>query len=310
MKNITIIGGGVLGSQIAFQASYSGFQVTIWLRSEESIARSKIKIKELKKTYIKAINTMVKNKSSDTWCLGISEYKKFNKEKCLNRVEQAYNNINFELDLKKSLKTADLIIESMSENFEAKKKLYQTMAPLIPSKTILVTNSSTILPSKLAKYILRPNKFLALHFANSIWKNNIVEVMRHEETDNKSFNKVLEFAKEINMIALPIQKEKSGYLLNSMLISFLFSALDLYVNGISDIESIDKAWIIGTGAKEGPFQMLDKIGLKTAYEIVKMYVKIPRILAPYNFKAIAKMLKEYIDEGKLGKESKEGFYKY
>ena len=184
------------------------------------------------------------------------------------------------------------------------------MAPFIPSKTILVTNSSTILPSKLAKYLLRPNKFLALHFANSIWKNNIVEVMRHEETDNKSFNKVLEFAKEINMIALPIQKEKSGYLLNSMLIPFLFSALDLYVNGISDIESIDKAWVIGTGAKEGPFQILDKIGLKTAYEIVKMYVKIPRILAPYNFKAIAKMLKEYIDEGKLGKESKEGFYKY
>ena len=71
MKNITIIGGGVLGSQIAFQAAYSGFQVTIWLRSEESIARSKIKIKELKKTYIKDINTMAKNKSKDTWCLGV-----------------------------------------------------------------------------------------------------------------------------------------------------------------------------------------------------------------------------------------------
>jgi 3-hydroxyacyl-CoA dehydrogenase len=78
----------------------------------------------------------------------------------------------------------------MSENFEAKKELYQTMAQLILSKTILITNSSTILPSKLAKYLLRPNKFLALHFANSIWKNNIVEVMCQEETKSKSFIKL------------------------------------------------------------------------------------------------------------------------
>lgn len=134
--------------------------------------------------------------------------------------------------------------------------------------------------------------------------------MKHSKTDDECFNKVLLFAKEINMIPLPLYKEKAGYLLNSMLIPFLFSALDLYATGVSDPEHIDTAWTIGTGSDEGPFHMLDIIGLKTAYEIVKMYVKIPSCLAPYHFKAIAKKLESYIDKGKLGKASGEGFFKY
>ena len=112
------------------------------------------------------------------------------------------------------------------------------------------------------------------------------------------------------MLPLPVRKEKSGYLLNSMLIPFLFSALDLVVNEISDPASIDKAWTIGTGSPEGPFKILDTVGLKTAYDIVEMYVKIPSFLAPYNFKGMHKLLKQYIDEGKLGVASGEGFYKY
>ena len=95
-----------------------------------------------------------------------------------------------------------------------------------------------------------------------------------------------------------------------MLIPLLFSALDLFVNGVSDPASIDKAWKLGTGAPNGPFEILDIIGLTTAYNVVMMYTKIPSFLAPYNFKGMAKLLKKYIDEGKLGLASKEGFYKY
>ena len=112
------------------------------------------------------------------------------------------------------------------------------------------------------------------------------------------------------MVALPVRKEKAGYLLNSILIPFLFASLDLLVNGVSDPESIDKAWKLGTGAPEGPFEILDTVGLKTAYNIVLMYTKIPSFLAPYNFKGMEKLLKKYIDEGKLGKSSGEGFYSY
>ncbi len=312
MKKIVIIGGGVLGSQIAFQSAYCGFDVTIWLRSEGSIQRTKEKLAMVKQEYIDAINLMntEKGKSFNNWCRGIADVDDFNVDKCLETVEKAFESINLELNLEFAIKDADLIVESMAEDFDAKKDFYKMMAPLVNSNTIVVTNSSTLLPSKLAKFTGCPNRFLALHFANSIWKNNTAEVMVQPSTEEKYFNEVVKFAKQIRMIALPLKKEKSGYLLNSMLIPLLFSGLDLYVNGISDPESIDKAWTLGTGAPKGPFKILDTIGLQTAYNVVLMYVKIPSFLAPYNFKGMEKLLKKYIDEGKLGMSSGEGFYKY
>lgn len=312
MKNITVMGGGVLGTQIAFQAAYAGFNVKIWLRSESSIQRTKPKLDAVKKSYEDAIKLMAtdEGKSARNWCFGIANYDEFDENQCLEKVNNAYENIILELDIKKATEDADLVIESMTEDFKAKKDLYLRLAPILPEKTILVTNSSTMLPSKLAKFTGRPQKFLALHFANSIWKNNTAEVMKHSKTSDKAFEEVIKFAEEIKMIPLPLKKEKSGYLLNSMLIPLLFSGLDLLINGVSDCESIDKAWVLGTGSPKGPFQILDTVGLKTAYEIVNMYVKIPSFLAPYNFKGMAKLLKKYIDEGKLGKSSGEGFYKY
>lgn len=312
MKNIVIMGGGVLGSQIAFQTAFCDYNVTVWLRSEGSIERTKAKLELVKNSYMDAINLMAmpEGKSFNNWCRGIADVDNFNKDELINKVMGLSDKIKLELDMKKALEDADLVIESMAEDFEAKKNLYLKMAPLLPEKTIVVTNSSTMLPSKLAKYTGRPDKFLALHFANSIWKNNTAEVMMHPKTEEKYFNEVMEFAKGIRMIALPLKKEKSGYLLNSMLIPLLFSGMDLYVNGVSDFESIDKAWLLGTGAPKGPFQILDTVGLETAYKIVEMYLKVPSFLAPYNFKGMAKVLKEYIDAGKLGKASGEGFYKY
>ena len=312
MKNIVIMGGGILGSQIAFQTAFCDYNVTVWLRSEGSIERTKAKLELVKNSYIDAINLMAmpEGKSFNNWCRGIADADNFNKDELINKVMGLSDKIKLELDMKKALEDADLVIESMAEDFEAKKDLYLKMAPLLPEKTIVVTNSSTMLPSKLAKYTGRPDKFLALHFANSIWKNNTAEVMMHPKTEEKYFNEVMEFAKSIRMIALPLKKEKSGYLLNSMLIPLLFSGMDLYVNGVSDFESIDKAWLLGTGAPKGPFQILDTVGLETAYNIVEMYLKVPSFLAPYNFKGMAKVLKEYIDAGKLGKASGEGFYKY
>ena len=312
MKNIVVAGGGVLGSQIAFQSAYCGFNVTIWLRSEGSITRTQPKLDHLKKVYTEVIEKMAtpEGKTPEHWAMGIADYETFDKDACLARVERAYTSIRLELDMAAAVKDADLVIESMAEKEDEKIAFYQKLAPLLPEKTILVTNSSTMLPSKFAKYTGRPEKYLSLHFANSIWQKNTAEIMVQSKTDTRYFDEIMNFAKEIRMIPLPVRKEKSGYLLNSMLIPLLFSGMDLYVNGISDPESIDTAWVHGTGAPKGPFRILDTVGLTTAYNIVEMYVKIPSFLAPYNFKGMAKMLKGYIDQGKLGESSGEGFYKY
>ena len=316
-KKIVVAGGGVLGSQIAYQAAYCGFDVTIWLRSEGSIGRCQPKLDNLKKTYIEALNLMADPvKGEANWCPGLAEVGKCDLEGCLKKVENI--NVKLELDMAKAVKDADLVIESMAENTDDKIKFYTTLAPLLDEKTVVVTNSSTLLPSAFAKYTGRPDKYLSMHFANSIWKNNVAEIMVQDKTDKKYFDMICEFANEIRMLALPVLKEKSGYLLNSMLVPFLLSGLDLYANGISDPESIDLAWTKGTGAPKGPFKIFDTVGLTTALNIVDQYQKVPglfkpmlsKMMMPYNFKGMKAILEKYIAEGKLGMSSGEGFYKY
>ena len=316
-KKIVVAGGGVLGSQIAYQAAYCGFDVTIWLRSEGSIGRCQPKLDNLKKTYIDALNLMADPvKGEANWCPGLAEIGKFDLDECLKKVENI--NVKLELDMAKAVKDADLVIESMAENADDKIKFYTTLAPLLDEKTVVVTNSSTLLPSAFAKYTGRPDKYLSMHFANSIWKNNVAEIMVQDKTDKKYFDMICEFANEIRMMALPVLKEKSGYLLNSMLVPFLLSGLDLYANGISDPESIDLAWTKGTGAPKGPFKIFDTVGLTTALNIVDQYQKVPglfkpmlsKMMMPYNFKGMKAILEKYIAEGKLGMSSGEGFYKY
>lgn len=312
MKRIVVAGGGVLGSQIAFQAAYCGCDVTIWLRSEGSIGRTLPKLEHLKKTYLETIDAMsgAEGKTPQLWAAGIADADDFDPAVCKARVEQAAASIRTELDMAKAVEDAELVIESMAENAGDKIAFYKKLAPVLPPQTILVTNSSTLLPSKFAKYTGRPEKYLALHFANSIWKNNTAEIMAQPKTSQASFDAVMRFAEQIRMIPLPVRREKSGYLLNSMLVPMLFSAMDLYVNGISDPQSIDLAWTRGTGAPKGPFRILDTVGLTTAHNIVKQYLKVPSFLAPYNFRGMDAMLRKYIDEGKLGMSSGEGFYRY
>lgn len=316
IKKVVVAGGGVLGSQIAFQCAYCGFDVTIWLRSQGSIGRTQPKLDKVHAAYIEAIEGMARG--TGAWCAGIADTDDFDKDACLKKVEDAYSGIKLELDMKKAVGDADLVIESMAEEETAKIDFYKKIAPLLPEKTILVTNSSTLLPSTFAKYTGRPEKYLALHFANSIWKNNTAEVMSSGLTDRKYFDEVISFANGIRMIALPVEKEKSGYLLNSMLVPFLLSGLDLYANGVSDPKSIDLAWKHGTGSPKGPFEIFDTVGLTTAMNIVEQYQKVPglftpllrKMMLPYNFKGMKAILQKYIDEGKLGMASGEGFYKW
>ena len=319
-KKVVVAGGGVLGSQIAFQSAYCGFDVTIWLRSESSKDHTKLKLDSLKESYESSLKLMnsEEGKFAENWCRGLADFDDFDVDECLKKVERAYSSIHLETDMVKACEDADLVIESVVENEKDKIEFYQKLAPVLPEKTVVVTNSSTFLPSVFASYTGRGDKYLSLHFANNIWKQNTAEVMAHKGTDKKYFDEVIEFANSIRMVALPIMKEKSGYLLNSMLVPFLLSAFDLLANGVSDVESIDQAWVLGTGAPKGPFQIMDVVGLVTVKNIVEQYQKVPglfsplfkKMLLPYNYKGMMNILNQYIEEGKLGKSTKEGFYKY
>ena len=308
IKNVVVAGGGVLGSQIAFQSAFCGFNVTIWLRSEGSIERTKPKLERLKDVYLNTLEQMKTDKSA--YCRGFSDKEDLTIEEIDELKEctiKAYDGIKLTTSYEDAAADADLVIEAIAEDPEQKISFYQELAKHLPEKTILVTNSSTMLPSSFAKYTGRPEKYLALHFANSIWSNNTAEIMGHSETQQKYYDEVVKFAQDINMVPLKLKKEQPGYILNSMLVPFLSAAEALLANDVADHETIDKTWILATGAPIGPFRILDIVGLTTAYNIVIMNPEAgDKNTTPGK---IAALLKEKIDKGKTGINAGEGFYK-
>lgn len=314
IKNVVVAGGGVLGSQIAFQSAYKGCNVKVWLRSEGSIDRARPKFERLKGIYLNTLEAMKTNPAA--YCRGLAPKDATPEELDALKewVERAYESLTLTTSYDEAAADADLVIECIAENPQEKIAFYTELAKHLPEKTVLVTNSSTMLPSAFAKYTGRPAKYLALHFANEIWRNNTAEIMGHpgaEEvpaTDPAAFDEVVAFAEQIGMIPLKLRKEQPGYILNSMLVPFLSAAEALLANDVADVETIDKTWQLATGAPLGPFRILDVVGLTTAYNIGRLD---PRAADPTTVQGkVAAMLKRYIDEGKTGINAGEGFYKY
>lgn len=309
IKNVVVAGGGVLGSQIAFQAAYKGFNVKVWLRMESSIGRAKPKFERVEKIYLETLQAM--RTKPQAYCRGLADNPKLTKaqiDELIEKAAHAMDQIEFTLSHEEAAKDADLVIEAIAENPTEKVEFYQTMAKYLPESAIIVTNSSTMLPSAFAESTGRPEKYLALHFANEIWRNNTAEVMGHAGTNPEAYKEVVEFAEALGMLPLQLKKEQPGYILNSLLVPFLNSAQALLAAGVADPETIDKTWQLGTGAPLGPFRILDIVGLTTAYNIVIMN---PEAKDPETVPGkIAALLKEYIDAGKTGINAGEGFYKY
>lgn len=309
IKNVVVAGGGVLGSQIAFQSAYKGFNVKVWLRSEGSIERAKPKFERWKNVYLQTLEAMKTNPAA--YARGLADSPELSDEQIealKAQVEKAAESIVLTTSYDEAFGDADLVIEAIAEEPKQKIELYAEMQKHLPERTIVCTNSSTMLPSQFAEYTGRPAKYLALHFANEIWKNNTAEVMGHPGTDPAAYEQVAEFAGKIGMVPLRLKKEQPGYILNSMLVPFLTAAESLLANGVADPETIDKTWMLATGAPVGPFRILDIVGLVTAHNIVVMN---PQASDPETTPGkIAATLKKYIDEGKTGVNAGEGFYKY
>lgn len=281
MQNLTVLGTGVLGSQIIFQAAYSGKDVVAYDISDEILAKLSERWEYLKPMYLRDLPDATPEK-----------------------LEAAVARIRSTSHLKDALKDADIVIEAVPERLDIKQSTWEKVGELAPAKTIFCTNSSTLLPSDIAPYTGRPEKFLALHFANEVWTNNTGEVMGHEGTDADVFEAVAQFAEEIGMVPIRIHKEQPGYVLNSLLVPFLGAAGKLLVRGVASPEDVDKTWRIATKSPLGPFQIYDVVGMMTPYMLNKDS-------ADPEARAFAELIKrDYIDKGYLGKGSGRGFYSY
>ncbi|MFT8359024.1 3-hydroxyacyl-CoA dehydrogenase [Bifidobacterium aquikefiri] len=284
INQVTVLGTGILGAQIIFQTAFKGFHVTAYDISDDLITQAKQSFSHLAEVYLKELPGTTRAAT-----------------------QAALDRISTTSDLSQACKEADLIIEAAPEIIELKQKLYAQIASLAPEHAILATNSSTLLPSTLAPSTGRQDRFIALHFANTIWIHNTAEIMGTDQTSRQTKDKVIEFAKNIGMVPIVLNKEKSGYVLNSLLIPLLNAAGFLVSEGYADPETVDKTWKIATDSPLGPFEIYDVVGLKTAYNIIATAGKA----GDEKSARLSQYIKEnYLDKGKFGIASGEGFYKY
>ncbi|MBB5234770.1 3-hydroxybutyryl-CoA dehydrogenase [Deinococcus budaensis] len=282
IRTVAVCGSGVLGSQIAFQTAFHGFGVRVYDVSDEAITRARATMQGLTARYQQDLQATPE------------------------QTQAAQDRLSFFTDLAGAVRGADLVIEAIPEVIGIKRDFYQKLGTVADPQTIFATNTSTLLPSDLMEATGRPGRFLALHFANQIWVNNTAEIMRTPRTDDAVFDQVVAFAQDIGMVALPLHKEQPGYILNTLLVPLLGAALELVVKGVADPHTVDKTWMVATGAPRGPFAILDVIGLTTPYNINMAAAA----QGDAGRGAVAEYLKGYIDRGKLGVATGEGFYTY
>ncbi|MGO2053705.1 MAG: 3-hydroxyacyl-CoA dehydrogenase [Glutamicibacter sp.] len=280
LNNTTVLGTGVLGSQIIFQTAYHGLPVVGYDIDDAALEAAAARLDKLVPVYAEYFDAGDNTKA-----------------------QAARDSIRLSSELAEAVEDADLVIEAVPESLEIKQDTYRNLAQTAPARTVFATNSSTLLPSAIAGFTGRPDRFLALHYANRVWQNNTGEVMGTESTSAEAYEAVVNFAERTGMVPIRVLKEQPGYVLNSLLVPFLQSASHLLVNGVADAATIDQTWKLGTGAPKGPFEIYDIVGLNTAYNISRS--------GDETSQKFAELLKNnYIEHGKLGTATGEGFYKY
>lgn len=283
LNNVTVLGTGVLGSQIVMQAAYAGKNVVAYDIGQEPL-----------------------DKLPDRWEWMRGYYTTDVADYTPELFDAAIDRIRTSTDLTDAVSDADVVIEAVPENLGLKKKVWSQVGQAVPDHTILLTNSSSLRPSDFADATGHPGRFLALHFANLVWKYNTGEVMATPNTDHAVFDRTVAFAEEINLDAIPIRKEIPGYLLNSLLIPWLNAAAGLYVAEAANPADIDRDWKIATGAPTGPFEVFDTVGFNVSVNITRGNPD-----ATEAEKAFSDLLQERgIDKGKAGLGDDVGFYEY
>jgi 3-hydroxybutyryl-CoA dehydrogenase len=278
IKNITILGSGNLGSRIGLQAAISGFRVVFYDLNEAAFLRAR-------DVFQKVLKHLVKTE----------RLKQEQTSLILSR-------IFFTTDAAEAVQDTDLISESVTEELTIKQKVWEQFGKLSPAKTIFTTNTSYLLPSQLAPFSGRPDKFCAFHF-HDVFTARIVDIMPHPGTDTSLIPLLKELGRRLNQVPIVIQKESPGYVFNFMLMALIGAAGKLKTKNIAEIEAIDKSWMVNFNVPVGPFGILDNIGLDTAWHVTRGQKDMASV-------AFASLLKTYIDQGKLGEKTGEGFYSY
>lgn len=285
LNNITVLGSGVLGGQIAWHTAFKGKTVVVYDIADAALDNCRGAHALYAGIYLKDVGA-----SADD-------------------IAQTNARLSYTTDLAAAVAEADLVIEAVPEIPEVKTSVYQQMAPLLPAHTLIATNSSTLLPRDFAEATGRPEQYAALHYANMIWVMNVVELMAHPTTSKETLTQLAGFSIETGMLPIAVQKEQNGYVLNTWFVALLNAAQTLVSNGISTPEDVDRTYMkVNPGAAMGPFGMIDMVGMKTAYDVCAHWGTVNN--DAQMLKNAHHVKEHFLDKGKLGMQTGEGYYRY
>ncbi|HRP10902.1 MAG TPA: 3-hydroxybutyryl-CoA dehydrogenase [Terricaulis sp.] len=205
----------------------------------------------------------------------------------------------------KALAPGDLIIESIVELDEAKRKVFADLQPVLKPNAILASNTSSISITRLAATTDRPDKFIGIHFMNPAPVMKLVELIRGLATSQETYDASVKFVESLHK-TIANAEDFPAFIVNRVLVPMINEAVYTLYEGVGSVEAIDKAMKLGANHPMGPLELADFIGLDTCLSIMQV---LNEGLADTKYRPCPLLVK-YVEAGWLGRKTKRGFYDY
>nr|XP_033494667.1 hydroxyacyl-coenzyme A dehydrogenase, mitochondrial-like [Epinephelus lanceolatus] len=287
IKHVTVIGSGQLGAGIAQTAATTGHSVALVDINDDILKKA---IKGIEGN----LKRVVKKKFADQPEAG---------EEFIQKVLQ---NVSTSTDAESVVQDTDIVVEAIVENLKIKQDLFGRLDKLAPALTIFASNTSSIPITDIASSTSRLDRFGGLHFFNPVTIMKLVEVIATSETSQETLDSLLNFSKSLGKIPVSC-KDTPGFIVNRLYTPYLVDAMKLHERGHGSIEDIDTVIKLGLGNPMGPFELMDHIGLDTMKSIIDSLHDANPDHTIFNPN---ELINKKVAEGKLGRKTGEGFYKY
>lgn len=287
IKNVTVIGGGLMGSGIAQVSAQTGHNVTIVELNQDLLDKTR-----------RSIESSVQRVAKKVYKEQPADGEQF--------VADTLSRLSTSTNLTDAVRDADLVLEAIVENLAVKHDLFRTVDGAAPAKTILASNTSSLSIGEIAAVTKRLDRFAGLHFFNPVPVMRLLEVVRTPETSDDTYQTLMAWGKAIGKTAITC-KDTPGFVVNRLLVPLMAEAIRMLERGDASPRDIDIAMKLGAGHPMGPIELADYVGHDTTNSIINgWHQKFPD--NPL-FKPLSS-LQKLVNEKKLGVKTGEGFYSY
>jgi 3-hydroxybutyryl-CoA dehydrogenase len=278
--SVAVVGGGLMGSGIAEVVARSGFDVHVIEPDEQRLELARERID-------RSVDHAVSARKLEDYAAG-----------------ELLSRLHFLTDVD-GLPPCRLAIEAVVEEVDVKREVFRRLDAHLPADALLASNTSSIPIAELAAVTERPDRVLGLHFFSPATVMRLVEVVAALDTSPDTLALADAFVAALGKTAVPT-KDRSGFIVNMLLVPYLVAAVRMYEEGFATAEAIDTGMRLGCGHPMGPLALCDLVGLDVLYAICNSLYdefKQPEYSPP-------PLLKRMLASGRLGRKSGNGFYRY